>query len=184
MKEIIKRNTIQFFKEMIPVIAGILIALFIDNWNSDRKDKNYINQVFTTVNNELKDSKEDLKTTIAQPKSLIDSLNYYSNNKNFTLSEIILKSNGIKIPQIKTTAWKSVSNSKIDLIDYEKITILSTIDEQKEAINNKSQFLMTYIYSNANETDKNKKENLKLILMDIIQTEKTTQQFIELFEKK
>ena len=53
MKEIIKRNTIQFFKEMIPVIAGILIALFIDNWNSDRKDKNYINQVFPTVNNEL-----------------------------------------------------------------------------------------------------------------------------------
>ena len=43
---------------------------------------------------------------------------------------------------------------------------------------------MTYIYSNANETDKNKKETLKLILMDIIQTEKTTQQFIELFEKK
>lgn len=184
MQEKVKNNTIKFIKEMIPVIAGILIALFIDNWNSERKDKDYINQVFSTINSELKDSSEDIKTTIEQQKSLIDSLELYSNNKDVTLSDIIMKSKGIYIPQIKTTAWESVSSSKIDLIDYNKITILSTIEEQKEALNNKSQFLMSYLYSNINEVDKDKKETFKMILMDIIQTEKTTLQYIELFEKQ
>ncbi len=38
MKEKFKRNAILFFQQIIPVIAGILIALFIENWNSERKD--------------------------------------------------------------------------------------------------------------------------------------------------
>ena len=30
---------------------------------------------------------------------------------------------------------------------------------------------MTFLYNNINETDKNKKQTLKMILMDIVQTE-------------
>lgn len=104
MKKEIKDYTIQFIKEIVPVIAGILIALFIDNWNSERKDKVYINQVFSTINSELKDSKEDIKATIPRQKALIDSLEFYSSNKSITLSDIILKSKGIYIPQIKINA--------------------------------------------------------------------------------
>lgn len=184
MKKEIKDYTIQFIKEIVPVIAGILIALFIDNWNSERKDKVYINQVFSTINSELKDSKEDIKATIPQQKALIDSLEFYSSNKNVTLSDIILKSKGIYIPQIKINAWKSVSSTKIDLVDYNQISTLSNIQELKELLNNKSELLGTFLYANINETEKNQKQTLKMFLMDIIQIEKSIQQNIELFEKK
>lgn len=43
---------------------------------------------------------------------------------------------------------------------------------------------MNYLYSNLNETDTNIKQTLKMILMDIVQTEKTLQQIIEQFEQK
>ena len=184
MKKEIKDYTIQFIKEIVPVIAGILISLFIDNWNSERKDKVYINQVFSTINSELKDSKEDIKATIPRQKALIDSLEFYSSNKNVKLSDIILKSKGIYIPQIKINAWKSVSSTKIDLVDYNQITTLSNIQELKELLNNKSELLGTFLYANINETEKNQKQTLKMILMDIIQIEKSIQQNIELFEKK
>jgi hypothetical protein len=58
MKKAIKSYSIQFFKEIIPVVAGILIALFIDNWNAERKDKAYIEQVFSTIHSELKETNE------------------------------------------------------------------------------------------------------------------------------
>jgi len=184
MKEKIKNYTIHFIKEIIPVIAGILIALFIDNWNSERKDEAYINQVFSTINSELKESKEDIIITIPQQKSLIDSLQFYSDNKNVKVLDIVMKSKGIYIPKVKINAWKSVASTKIDLIDYKKVALLSNIEELKEILNNKSEFLMTYLYTNINETDKNIKQTSKMILLDIIQTEKTMQQTIERFEEK
>lgn len=184
MKKQFKDYSIHFLKEIIPVIAGILIALFIDNWNTDRKDKNYINQVLLTINSELKDSKEDIKTIIPQHESLIDSLGLYSNNKNISIMDVVNKSNGINIPQIKTNAWKSVSSSKIDLIDYDKITLLSNIEDEKATLNKKSDFLMSFLYSNLHAVDKNSKLTLELILKDILQTEKTMQKRIEQFESK
>lgn len=184
MKQKIKNYSIAFVKEIIPVIAGILIALFIDNWNSEHKDKLYIDQVFSTIDSELKESKEDIKIIIPKQQSLVDSLEFYYENKNVTILDIIKKSKGIYIPQIKTNAWKAVSSSKIDLIDYKKVASLSNIEELKETLKNKSEFLMSFLYSNINSTDKNVKQTVKMILLDIIQTENTLQKTIESMEKK
>lgn len=184
MKKRIKTYTIQFIKEIIPVVVGILIALFIDNWNSQRKDKAYIDQVFLTINSELEDSREDIKFILPKQKALIEALELHTDNKEMTILEIVMGSKGIYIPQIKINAWRAVSTTKIDLIAYEKVTSLSNIAELKEILSNKSEFLMNFLYSNVNQTDKNTKQTFKLILLDIIQTENTLQQCIELFEKE
>ena len=183
MKKKIKDYCINFTKEIIAVIAGILIALFIDNWNSERKDKMYITQVFSTINNELKDSKEDIIEKIPIHGALIDSLEFHSKNKNINLSEIVKKSKGIYIPQIKINAWKSVSSNKIDLIEYQKLTTLSNIEEMKELLNKKTDFLMNFLYNNMNETGENTKQTFKMLILDIVQTEKTIQKNIEEFQK-
>ncbi len=184
MKKAIKNYSIQFFKEIIPVVAGILIALFIDNWNAERKDKAYIEQVFVTIHSELKETNEDISSNIPLQKSLIDSLEFYSTNQKVAIVDIVMKSKGIYVPNIRINAWKSVSSSKIDLIKYEKVTTLSNIEELKTTLNNKTQFLMSYLYSNMNATDKNTKQTLKMILLDILQTERTIERTIKLFGEK
>ncbi|MDR2223621.1 MAG: hypothetical protein LBE34_12960 [Flavobacteriaceae bacterium] len=184
MKEKLKRYAVLFIKEIIPITAGILIALFIDNWNAGRKDKAYINQVFTTIKSELKESKEDIISTIPQQESLIHSLDIHANDTNISVLDLVMQAKGIYIAKIKLNAWKSVSTTKIDLIDYNKITTLSNLVELKETLTNKSDFLMSYLYTNINATDKNTKQTFKMILMDILQTERTMQQNIELFEKE
>lgn len=181
MKKHLKDYCILFIKDIIPVIVGILIALFIDNWNSQRKDKAYINQVFSTVKTELTESNEDIKTLIPQQQALIDSLEYNS-DKNVKIQDIVMKSNGISIPQIKINAWKAVSNTKIDLVDYERISRLSNIQELKEILNNKTQFLMTFLYTHINSTNRDDKQTLKMILLDIMQTERSLQKNIEQFD--
>lgn len=184
MKQKIKNYTIHFIKEIIPVIAGILIALFIDNWNSERKDKAFMHQVFSTIDSELKDSKDDIKAIMPQQESLIDSLDFYADNKAFSVMDVVMRSKGIYIPQIKMNAWKSVSNTKIDLIEYQKITSLTNIEDLKEILDDKSKFLMSFLYSNVHDTDKSTKQTLKMIIMDIMQTERSLQQSIEQFEEK
>lgn len=184
MKQKFKHYTIQFIKEIIPVIAGILIALFIDNWNSQRKDKRYIDQVFSTIDSEIKESREDILATIPQQESLIDSLDFYSTHKDVTIQHIVMRSKGIFIPRIRINAWKAVSSSKIDLIDYTKVASLSNIEELKGTLSEKTQFLMSFLYTNINATDHNTKQTLKMILLDILQTEKTIEQNIKLFEKE
>lgn len=184
MKEKIKNYSINFIKEIIPVIAGILIALFIDNWNDTQKDKKYIKQVFSTISSELKETNEEIDAIIPQQKALIDSLDFYANNKNVNILEVARKSNGIQIPKIKINAWKSVSSSKIDLLNHKKIASLSDIEEQKEILKDKTEYLMTFLYSNFYQTEKSKKETLKMIMIDIIQTEKTTKGLINSIEDK
>jgi len=184
MKEKIRKNLFQFIKEIIPIIVGILIALFIDNWNVERKDRVYINQVFTMVDSELKESKEEILITIPKQETLIDSLNFYAKNKEVTVLTTVMKSGGIYLPPIKLNAWKAVSTNKIDLVDYKKVTTLSNIEELKGILSGKGELLMNFIYANINETDERIKQTIKLMLLDIIQTEKTLQLHIEAFEKE
>jgi short-subunit dehydrogenase len=102
-------------KEVIPIIIGILIALFINNWNEDRKDKKYLNQMFSSIESELEESNIDIKRVIPKQLASIDTLDVYLNNEKVTLYEIIMKSNGIQMPIIKTNTWNAIANSKIEL---------------------------------------------------------------------
>ncbi len=43
---------------------------------------------------------------------------------------------------------------------------------------------MNFLYSNFYETEKNKKETIKILILDIIQTEKTIQRQIDFYNKK
>ncbi|WP_282628666.1 hypothetical protein [Empedobacter sedimenti] len=183
MKEKIVSYSLKFIKDIIPVIAGILIALFIDNWNSSRKDKMYIDQVFITINNELKDTKTAIDENIPKQEALIDAFEKESDNPNMKVMNVVMNSKGIFMPQIKLNAWKSVSNTKIDLIEYKKINALSNIEDLKTILNNKVDFLMSFLYNNINATDRNTKQTFKMILQDILQTEITLQKYIDSYQK-
>ena len=52
-KIIMRENIKSFFKEITPITVGILIALYINNWNENRKDRNYISKITSSINLEL-----------------------------------------------------------------------------------------------------------------------------------
>ena len=113
-----KKNIRAFIKEIVTIIVGILLALWINNWNESRKDKKYINQISSSINKELKETSEDITYNLAIQKSLIDTLDFYLQDNNISLLEITIKSQGIYMPTIKINSFKSLSNSKIELIEY------------------------------------------------------------------
>lgn|SRR5699024_10998611 len=137
-----------FIKEIIPVTVGILIALSIGNWNEYKKDTKYINQILSSIHSDLTDSKKSIEEKIPDQKSLIDSLGFYSDNNNKSILDIAMKVNGFQTPTIKMNSWRAISNSKIELIDYKKVAVLSEIEEINEVLKMKTQYLMNFVYTN------------------------------------
>ncbi len=174
-----KKNIKAFIKEIIPVIVGILIALYINNWNENRKDKKYISQISSSINKELSETNKDLIDNLITQKSFVDTLNFYSRDNKISVLDITIKSKGIYIPAIKINSFKALSNSKIELMEYSKISALANIEEQKEILKMKTERLVDFVYSNTQETGKDKKEFMKLLMLDIISTEKALQKGIE-----
>ena len=173
-----KSNLKIFIKEIIPIIVGILIALWINNWNESRKDKNYLKQITSASNKELTDTKEDIKANLLLQKAYIDTIEAYIQDEKISLIDITLKNKGIYVPTIKINSWKSISNSKIELMDYEKVSALAMIEEQKEMLKMKSMRLVDFLYANPKEAGKDKKEFMKILMLDIIGTEESLQNAI------
>jgi len=174
-----KNNIKQFVKEIIPIIVGMLIALFINNWNEDRKDKKYINQIFSSIKKEFKETNEDIIDNISKQKTLIDTLDIYLNNDKVSILDIMIKGNGIHLPTIRIYSWKAISNSRIELINYDKLSSLVNIEEAKENFKMKTEKLADFLYSNLNEKSKEKKGLVKILMSDIIATETSIKEEIK-----
>ncbi len=174
----------QLIKETVPVIIGILLALFINNWNEDRKDEKYLNQIFSSIENELEESSIDITKVIPKQLASVDTIEVYLNNEKVTLYEIMMRANGIQMPIIKINSWNAIANSKIELIEYEKLSALSDIEEGKENLTQRIEKQMDYIFQNFEKSDKNKKIIVKMMILDIVGAEKELQSKIEELLKK
>ena len=174
-----KKNIKAFIKEIVPIIVGILIAMYITNWNENRKDKNYIDQIFLSIDKELIETNKDIIDKISVQKSFIDTLDFYLEDNKISLLDITIKANGIHIPTIKINSWKAISNSRIELMEHDKVSALANIEEQKEILKMKTEKLGDFFYLNINETGKEKKEFMKIVMLDILSTEIPLQKGIE-----
>lgn len=174
-----KKNINSFIKEIVTIILGILIALYINNWNENSKNEKYIDRMISSINIELKETNLDIKETIPFQNKLIDTLEFYKNDNKISILDIMRKANGVQIPSIKISSWKAISNSKIELMEYERVSSLANIEDLKETLLSKTQLLMNFIYPNVKQTGDDKKELVILMMRDIIVTEIDIQQEIE-----
>ena len=161
----------QLIREIISVIVGILIALLINNWNEKRKDDAYLDQIFSSINKELQESKLDIQRVIPKQLALLDSLDRHMANGDFSLYRINTRADGIHAPQIKTNSWNAIASSKIELIAYEKLSSLAGIQERKENLNNRIEKLLEFVLLNFANTENEKKGIVRFMVSDIIGAE-------------
>ena len=158
-------------KEIVPIIIGILIALFINNWNEERNERNYYSKIINSIELELEETHEDIETKIISHSSIIDTLKFNLDNETVSLQVIMNKTNGITLPKIRIHSWKALSNSRIELLDYESLSSLANIEEEKDNLKDKSKYLMNFLYNNIGEKSRYKKAILIGLMSDIISTE-------------
>ena len=88
------------------------------------------------------------------------------------INDIVTKLGGIRGVNIKNTSWKSFINPNIELVDYKIISNLTDIEEGKESLKLQSAKLLDMMYSIIDKSDKKDKQIFKLIISDLLYTEK------------
>ncbi|MGB1243201.1 MAG: hypothetical protein ACPG49_11810 [Chitinophagales bacterium] len=158
-------------KEMIPVILGILIALFINDWKENKDNDQFLNVVMGSISEELKENKTELTRLIEEHKSLLDTIAFYRENEEVSMGAIISKAKGVRVVSIKNTAWKTLMNSHIDLVEYEKISLLTNIAVDKVSMESKFERLTDLIYEKIGSTDNLDKELFHITINDLLYLE-------------
>lgn len=68
-----KGKTKQYIKyaigEIVLVVIGILIALSINNWNEKRQQKQYLNDIYTIIAEDLKNGVADVNQILSLKKT-------------------------------------------------------------------------------------------------------------------
>lgn len=173
-----KKSAIQFTKEMLPVFFGIFIALLVNNWNEDRKDKQYIEKMYKNIKKELTVTYKEIIEKETKQKNLLDTIENYLNHKT-SLLNVITKGDGIHLPNIRMNSWKAITNSKIELLNHDRLLDLSSIEEGKELLKLKTNMLVNFLYTNINNNEKEKKQLFKIMFKEITSTQKGLKKRIE-----
>lgn len=165
---------------MIPVILGILIALFVNEWKMNRDNERFLDQVLTSISREMEENVTELQEVIPQHQQLMDTIEHYLYDDEIPISEILYNVGGVKGVNIKNTSWQSFLNPYIQLVDYEIISILTDIEESKQHMSRQTASLLTLVYPNVESTEASQKKALWILIGDLFNTE---QQLLELHEE-
>ncbi len=166
-----KQDVISFFREIVIVIIGILIALSINNWNENRNNEIFIDKALFAIEEEIKLNKTDMNRIVQRHKETIDSVAMHLNNDKMSLRQIIEKSGGFQIAELKNIGIRFFISNKAELIDYEIISSLSEIEFLSEAVKMKTERLLNYLYDNMEGTNESAKYKFVIYLTDVVESE-------------
>lgn len=166
--------------DMIPVLAGVLIALFINNWKETRTQEVFLEDVLTSIGKQMESSKIDADLLLPRHQALYDTTEANLNNDSTTLLQLFQTTNGLQLIGIENAAWTALLNSNFQLVDYDTFSRLNQLNENKLHMEAQIQRLSDYVMTNPMETSSESKYLLLLHLRNLIDSEL---QIVDLMEQ-
>ncbi|MAW88185.1 MAG: hypothetical protein CMJ42_16835 [Phyllobacteriaceae bacterium] len=163
--------------ELIPVFAGVLLALMLNNWQENRKDARFINKLSEAVSKELQQNTESLERVLQRQSVFMDTLQHYLDDESVSLGEVLQRGGGLQLATIQNAAQTALLSSKIDLLDIDEVLFFTELNESKKLMNLKVQDLMDLALDNVVSTEKDSKLALMIQISNLIDSE---QQLLEM----
>ena len=170
-----KSNLGKFIRDIIPVLMGVLIALWINTWNEARKDRIYMENFYVSLKKEFAETDQEITDKEPMQRRLVDSLAVYANNETLPLITVIENAGGVAGPLVKLNYWKALSGSKIELLDYDELSILADIEEGNELLKYKRNKILDFVYLNMTETGSKEKVLFRMMMLEMINTQRMIQ---------
>ena len=166
MKTIFKK----LFLDTIPVIFGVLIALYIGDWKAQQDDRKYMDQMIGVMKEEARANYDNLDRIIPTHLHMIDTIDYYLAS-GIPLMELFAQNNGFKLPPVRNSTWTAVINNRIELVGFETLKVFNNIDGLTALTDAKVEVIMDFIYENIKNTSTESKELLRLHFLNLIESE-------------
>ena len=124
----------KFVADMLPVMAGILIALMLNNVQEERRNAQFVEKSLSAMKNEHAENVAEIESALLFHKTFRDSLASQIEDPQKNVLSILSRSGGFRAATVSSTSWDKLLGSKLDLVDYELISILTKIDENKDKL--------------------------------------------------
>ena len=168
-------------KEIVPVILGILIALFINNWKENRANERYVEKALQTIETEVEENYSSLSDILPRHYELLEQLIEELDNDTLAIVDIVTGAGGVQLPTIRSASWKFFLNTKTELIDYSIISALIEMDESKKVMDIKFEQFLTYAYQYMNATERADKEMFIAYFSNLVDGEETLHELCEAY---
>jgi hypothetical protein len=136
--------------ELVTIIAGILIALFVNNVQEQRHDREILQVTLQSLSGEFAKNIENMQRIQTRLERFRDTLSFYQTQKEFSLNDIAVKAPGLTTADLYTTNWQAaLSSNSVRLLRFETVTLLSQIDAKHRELKDQSTVLSSIVYSPA-----------------------------------
>jgi len=154
--------------DFIPAFLGVLVALFLNNWQQGTKDRTFINSSIQSIYNDCQENISIIKKQKVHLESHIDTFNFYLKNTETAIYDLVQKNNGIFLEQLRNTGWKIFEKSALTTsIDYEMLSLLYEIDGSINSLNIFGDAFSEKMYSSVNSKAVNDKRILLFQISDM-----------------
>lgn len=154
--------------DFIPAFLGVLVALFLSNWQQGSKDRAFINSSIQSIYNDCQENISTIKKQKIHLESHIDTFSFYLKNTEKAVYDLVQKNNGIFVEQLRNTGWKIFEKSSLTTsIDYEMLTLLYEIDGSINSLNIFGDAFSGKMYSSVNSKAVNDKRILLFQISDM-----------------
>ena len=136
--------------ELVTIIAGILIALFVNNVQEQKRDREILQVTLQSLSVEFAKNIENMQRIQPRLERFRDTLTFYQTQKKFSLNDIAVKAPGLTTADLYTTNWQAaLSSNSVRLLRFETVTLLSQIDAKHRELKDQSTVLSSIVYSPA-----------------------------------
>jgi hypothetical protein len=134
--------------ELVTVIAGILIALFVNSVQERRADKKILDETLHALSLEFDKNRENINSKSHLLERFRDTLEFYQKDESLSVYDLTLKSPGLTAVDLFTTNWQvTLSSNSLRLINFETITLLSKIDAKHKELKDQGDILTSLVYN-------------------------------------
>ena len=136
--------------ELVTVIAGILIALFVNSIQEKRADKKNLDETLRALSLEFDKNRENIESKSHRIQRFRDTLEFYEKDASLSIYDLTVKSPGLTLVDLYTTNWQvTLSTNSLRLINFETITLLSEIEAKHNELKEQGQILTSLLYNTA-----------------------------------
>ena len=136
--------------ELVTVIAGILIALFVNSIQEKKADKKNLDETLHALSLEFDKNRDNIKSISHRLQRFRDTLEFYEKDASLSIYDLTVKSPGLTMVDLYTTNWQvTLSTNSLRLINFETITLLSKIDAKHNELKDQGAVLTSLLYNTA-----------------------------------
>jgi len=165
------KHILSFFKEIIVVVSGVLIAVSISNYKQKVDNEDFMNKTLAAVHNEISESKVDVERVMQKHLNLIDSIRTSLENEDESINQMLIRVGGIQFVEPANIGLRFFVSNKAELVDYEVISQLSQIETTTRVLDKKMDRLLDYSYGVLEKRDRTSKLKLLAHLGNVIDSE-------------